>query len=181
MSYDNMYRITGKTQSIRQTGIQFAGTLNAGYDLPTHTTAPGRRFRMSSVSDVNYRTVGAPEDGDYIDEEHFYEYDPNGNILHVNTGRWKRDGVERELSREEKFRWDEENRLMAISQDGYVSNYWYDGDGERVIKEHGGNQAVFVNSGRTGSDRHAPVHDLSERIPYRPQWELVHEARVHRQ
>ena len=35
---------------------------------------------------------------------------------------------------------------MAISQDGYVSNYWYDGDGERVIKEHGGNHAVFVNS-----------------------------------
>ena len=99
---------------------------------------------------MNYRTVGAPEDGDYIDEEHFYEYDPNGNILHVNTGRWKRDGVERELSREEKFRWDEENRLMAISQDGYVSNYWYDGDGERVIKEHGGNQAVYVNSGQDG-------------------------------
>ena len=151
MSYDNMYRITGKTQSIRQTGIQFAGTLNAGYDLSySYDRTPGRRFRMSSVSDVNYRTVGAPEDGDYIDEEHFYEYDPNGNILHVNTGRWKRDGVERELSREEKFRWDEENRLMAISQDGYVSNYWYDGDGERVIKEHGGNQAVFVNSEQDG-------------------------------
>lgn len=116
MSYDNMYRITGKTQDIRQTGIQFSGTLNAGYDLAyAYDRTPGRRFRMSSVSDVNYRTVGAPEDGDYIDEEHFYEYDPNGNILHVNTGRWKRDGVERELSREEKFRWDEENRLMAIS------------------------------------------------------------------
>ena len=151
MSYDKMYRITGKTQGIRQTGIQFAGTLNAGYDLSyAYDRTPGRRFRMSSVSDVNYRTVGAPEDGDYIDEEHFYEYDPNGNILHVNTGRWKRDGVERELSREEKFRWDEENRLMAISQDGYVSNYWYDGDGERVIKEHGGNQAVFVNSEQDG-------------------------------
>ena len=151
MSYDNMYRITGKTQGIRQTGIQFAGTLNAGYDLAySYDRTPGRRFRMSSVSDVNYRTVGAPEDGDYIDEEHFYAYDPNGNILHVNTGRWKRDGVERELSREEKFRWDEENRLMAISQDGYVSNYWYDADGERVIKEHGGNQAVFVNSEQDG-------------------------------
>ena len=151
MSYDNMYRITGKTQSLRQTGIQFAGTLNAGYDLAyAYDRTPGRRFRMSSVSDVNYRTVGDPEDGDYIDEEHFYEYDPNGNILHVNTGRWKRDGVERELSREEKFRWDEENRLMAISQDGYVSNYWYDGNGERVIKEHGGNHAVFVNSAQDG-------------------------------
>ena len=151
MSYDNMYRITGKTQSLRQTGIQFAGTLNAGYDLAyAYDRAPGRRFRMSSVSDVNYRTVGAPEDGDYIDEEHFYEYDPNGNIIRVNTSRMRADGGDRELTREEKFRWDEENRLMAISQDGYVSNYWYDGDGERVIKEHGGNQAVFVNSAQDG-------------------------------
>ena len=151
MSYDKMYRITGKTQSLRQTGIQFAGTLNAGYDLSyAYDRAPGRRFRMSSVSDVNYRTVGDPEDGDYIDEEHFYEYDPNGNIIRVNTSRMRADGSDRELTREERFRWDEENRLMAISQDGYVSNYWYDGDGERVIKEHGGNQAVFVNSEQDG-------------------------------
>ena len=151
MSYDRMYRITGKKQDIHQTDVQFTGTLNAGYDLTyTYDRAPGRRFRMSTVSDMNYRTVGTPDDGDYIDEEHHYEYDPNGNILHVNTGRWKRDGVERNLSGEERFRWDEENRLMAISQDGYVSNYWYDAEGQRVIKEHGGNQAVFVNSRQDG-------------------------------
>ena len=151
MSYDNMYRITGKTQDIRQTGIQFAGTLNAGYDLSyAYDRTPGRRFRMSSVSDVNYRTVGDPEDGDRINEEHFYDYDPNGNIIRVNTSRMRADGGDRERTREERFRWDEENRLMAISQDGYVSNYWYDGDGERVIKEHGGNQAVFVNSEQDG-------------------------------
>ena len=33
--------------------------------------------------------------------------------------------------REERFRWDEENRLTALSQNGYVSHYWYDADGER--------------------------------------------------
>jgi RHS repeat-associated protein len=178
MSYDNMYRITGKTQDIRQTGIQFSGTLNAGYGLAyAYDRTPGRRFRMSSVSDVNYRTVGAPEDGDYIDEEHFYEYDPNGNILHVNTGRWKRDGVERELSREEKFRWDEENRLMAISQDGYVSNYWYDGDGERVIKEHGGNQAVFVNSGQDGvltDTRQFTIYPSAYLVVHNGSWYTKH-------
>ena len=178
MSYDNMYRITGKTQSLRQTGIQFAGTLNAGYDLAyAYDRTPGRRFRMSSVSDVNYRTVGDPEDGDYIDEEHFYEYDPNGNILHVNTGRWKRDGVERELSREEKFRWDEENRLMAISQDGYVSNYWYDGDGERVIKEHGGNQAVFVNSEQNGvltDTRQFTIYPSAYLVVHNGSWYTKH-------
>ena len=34
-------------------------------------------------------------------------------------------------AREEHFRWDEENRLAALSQNGYVSHYWYDADGER--------------------------------------------------
>ena len=33
--------------------------------------------------------------------------------------------------REERFRWDEENHLTALSQDGYVSHYWYDAVGER--------------------------------------------------
>ena len=34
-------------------------------------------------------------------------------------------------AREERFRWDEENRLAALSQNGYVSHYWYDADGWR--------------------------------------------------
>ena len=147
MSYDKMYRITGKEQRMWQTNAQFLGTLNAGYELSyTYDRSPGRRFRMSTVSDVNYRTVGTPDDGDHIGESHRYGYDHNGNLLHVNTRRVTADGKTKDLAREERFRWDEENRLMAISQDGYVSNYWYDGDGERVIKEHGGNHAVFVNS-----------------------------------
>ena len=147
MSYDKMYRVTGKEQRMWQTNAQFLGTLNAGYKLSyTYDRSPGRRFRMSTVSDVNYRTVGTPDDGDHIGESHRYGYDHNGNLLHVNTRRVTADGKTKDLAREEKFRWDEENRLMAISQDGYVSNYWYDGDGERVIKEHGGNHAVFVNS-----------------------------------
>ena len=147
MSYDKMYRITGKNQRMWQTNAQFEGTLNAGYQLSyTYDRSPGRRFRMSAVSDVNYRTAGAPEEGDHIGESHRYGYDHNGNLLHVNTRRVTADGKTKDLAREERFRWDEENRLMAISQDGYVSNYWYDGDGERVIKEHGGNHAVFVNS-----------------------------------
>ena len=147
MSYDKMYRVTGKSQRMWQTNAQFLGTLNAGYELSyTYDRSPGRRFRMSTVSDVNYRTSGTPEEGDHIGESHRYGYDHNGNLLHVNTRRVTADGKTKDLAREEKFRWDEENRLMAISQDGYVSNYWYDGDGERVIKEHGGNHAVFVNS-----------------------------------
>ena len=38
-------------------------------------------------------------------------------------------------NREERFRWDEENRLTALSQNGYVSHYWYDADGERIYHD----------------------------------------------
>ena len=33
--------------------------------------------------------------------------------------------------------WDEENRLLAVDDNGFVSNYWYDADGERTVKTSG--------------------------------------------
>ena len=82
-------------------------------------------------------------------DAHSCEYDNNGNIVYVNTSRVKPDMTTQpdtvQRAREERFRLDEENRLTALSQNGYVSHYWYDTDGERTVKMHGGNQAVFVN------------------------------------
>lgn len=110
---------------------------------------------MSNVSDVNYRVAGSTvSDSDRISESHGYGYDNNGNIIDVNTSRSRPDRDVQPLpvgrTREEKFLWDEENRLLAISQDGYVSKYWYDADGERVVKEHGGSGNVYVNSHHSG-------------------------------
>ena len=53
-------------------------------------------------------------------EAHSYEYDNNGNIVYVNTSRLKPDMTTQsdtvQRGREERFRWDEENRLTALSQ-----------------------------------------------------------------
>lgn len=46
----------------------------------------------------------------------------------------------------------DQNRLTALSQNGYVSHYWYDADGERTVKKHGGSMAVFVNSRQDGRE-----------------------------
>ena len=46
MGYDNMHRITSKKQHLSQTGVQFEGTLNAGYDL-TYTLV-AQRVRSSN-------------------------------------------------------------------------------------------------------------------------------------
>ena len=54
-----------------------------------------------------------------------------------------------------RLKWDEENRLLASDDDGFVTNYWYDADGERTVKTSGESEQVYVNSefagGRTNT------------------------------
>ena len=158
MGYDNMHRITSKRQHLTQTGVQFEGTLNAGYDLTyTYRKGDGRKFQLDNVRDINYRTEETPTDSTNINNGHKYEYDLNGNLVYINTSRVKKDGKEDEKVTEQKYRWDEENRLLAADENGFVSNYWYDADGERTVKTSGENEAIYVNSefsgGNTGTAR----------------------------
>ena len=44
-----------------------------------------------------------------------------------------------------RYVWDTQNRLLAASSNSYVSTYIYDGEGQRVLKQHGGNEAVYTN------------------------------------
>ena len=146
MGYDNMHRITSKKQHLSQTGVQFDGTLNAGYDLTyTYGSAEGKKFQLDNVRDINYRTEETPTESTNINNGHKYTYDANGNLVYINTSRVKRDGKEDEKASEQKYRWDEENRLLAVDENGFVSNYWYDADGERTVKTSGENEAIYVN------------------------------------
>lgn len=67
------------------------------------------------------------------------------------------DGHKDRTVEERKLIWDEENRLLAVDENGFVSNYWYDADGERTVKTSGENEAIYVNSefsgGNTGTAR----------------------------
>ena len=60
-----------------------------------------------------------------------------------------------EKAGERKLRWDEENRLLSSDDNGFVTNYWYDADGERTVKTSGEGEQVYVNSefagGRTNT------------------------------
>ena len=158
MGYDNMHRITSKKQHLSQTGVQFEGTLNAGYDLTyTYQKRDGKKFQLDNVRDLNYRTEETPTESTNINNGHKYTYDLNGNLVYINTSRVKKDGKEDEKASEQKYRWDEENRLLAADENGFVSNYWYDADGERTVKTSGENEAIYVNSefsgGNTGTAR----------------------------
>ena len=158
MGYDNMHRITSKKQHLSQSGVQFEGTLNAGYELAyTYGKDVGRKFQLDNVRDINYRTEETPTESTNINNGHKYTYDANGNLVYINTSRVKKDGKEDEKASEQKFKWDEENRLLAVDENGFVSNYWYDADGERTVKTSGENEAIYVNSefsgGNTGTAR----------------------------
>ena len=135
MGYDNMHRITSKRQILTQNNVQFNGTLNAGYDLSyTYGTDTGKKFQLANVKDVNYRTEETPSESENVNNNHAYEYDANGNLVYVNTSRTKKDGMADEKTAERKLKWDEENRLLASDDNGFVTNYWYDADGERTVK-----------------------------------------------
>ena len=108
--------------------------------------APERHLYMkdhldSTVIDYAYGTFG---------------YDANGNLTWDVTDA-KRVGpitlpqsLYEEHQGERCLLWDEENRLVAVNENGYVSNYFYDADGQRTVKEHGGSEGVYVNSEFSG-------------------------------
>lgn len=160
MGYDNMHRITSKSQHLTQDNVQFNGTLNVGYDLSyTYGTEAGKKFQLASVKDVNYRTEETPGDNN-IENNHVYLYDKNGNLVYVNTGRMMKDGHNEVGTRERKLIWDEENRLLAVDDNGFVSNYWYDADGERTVKTSGESDQVYVNGVFSGGSTNTAKFSL---------------------
>ena len=160
MGYDNMHRIKSKSQHLTQDNVQFNGTLNVGYDLTyTYGSEAGKKFQLESVKDVNYRTEETPE-GQQIENGHTYQYDKNGNLIYVNTNRVMTDGHRDNSVGERKLIWDEENRLLAVDDNGFVSNYWYDADGERTVKTSGESDQVYVNGVFSGGSTNTAKFSL---------------------
>ena len=160
MGYDNMHRITSKRQHLTQDNVQFNGTLNVGYDLTyTYGSESGKKFQLESVKDVNYRTEETPE-GQQVENGHIYQYDKNGNLIYVNTNRVMTDGHRDNTVGERKLIWDEENRLLAVDDNGFVSNYWYDADGERTVKTSGESNQVYVNGVFSGGSTNTAKFSL---------------------
>ena len=160
MGYDNMHRITSKRQHLTQDNVQFNGTLNVGYDLTyTYGSEEGKKFQLESVKDVNYRTEETPGDNN-VENGHVYSYDKNGNLVYVNTSRMMTYGHKDNSVGERKLIWDEENRLLAVDDNGFVSNYWYDADGERTVKTSGESDQVYVNGVFSGGSTNTAKFSL---------------------
>ncbi len=53
MVYDNMHIIVSKKQYISQTGVQFVGSLNAGYEL-NYTINANNSQQIANIADASY-------------------------------------------------------------------------------------------------------------------------------
>ena len=146
MSYDDLWRVTSKSLDLWRHTASHSPRQYAGYSLSYgYGTDEGTRFRLSTIAETHYRaendTVGARRQ-----VFHRYQYDGSGNLTYEESGHPVAGGAVNWKPGERKLLWDAENRLRALDENGYVSTYVYDADGERVVKQHGGNRGLYVNS-----------------------------------
>ena len=74
-----------------------------------------------------------------------YTYDANGKPLTVTNDS---------TSETREMYWDEDNRLMVLSDNGKTSRYTYNAAGERIVKSHGDLEGVYVNGAPQGITFH---------------------------
>jgi len=148
MGYDNMHNVVSKRQEINQNGVQFVGGLNAGYNFNYSINADNCQ-QISNIADSSYRYAsGEQKKIDYKVRQ--YSYDANGNLLSVNIGKPISETAF-QATKSRRLLWDEENRLLALNDNGYVSNYFYDADGERTVKMSFDGEGVYVNGALSGA------------------------------
>lgn len=124
MAYNDLHNITHKTQT-HSSSFPTATLSNYDFEYTYDTVAP------HTPSKVGYRAYG---------------YDANGNL-----SDWEEDAPRMGTRH---MAWDEENRLQAVNDAGYVSQFTYDAGGERVLKSHGGMEGVFINGAPVGLINH---------------------------
>ena len=104
----------------------------------------------SSLTAKSYNFAYKYEDSNHptaptqIGHEH-YTYDANGNPTLVTNDSTN---ITREMY------WDEDNRLMVLSDNGKTSRYIYNAAGERIMKSYGTMEGVYINGAPQGITFH---------------------------
>ena len=99
-------------------------------------------------NDYLYEDTSHPTAPTQIGHEH-YTYDANGNPTLVEDDSL---GTTRQMF------WDEDNRLMVLSDNGKTSRYTYNASGERIVKSHGNMEGVYVN----GAPQRIAFHETDD-------------------
>ena len=124
VEYDNLHNIRRKTRTHQLNGQEVAGN-TFDWEYAYNGPQPHIPSQIGSYS---------------------VQADGNGNLL----GFQETEGN----STYRQLQWDEEDRLMGVSNDGYISQYTYDARSERAIKSHGGIRGVFTDGAPSGLISH---------------------------
>ena len=135
---NRLIHATGKsknaTYDMAMTFGKMSEPLTKVQKVDSTTTAKSYNFAYK-YEDSNHPT--APTQ---IGHDH-YTYDANGNPTLVTNDSTN---TTREMY------WDEDNRLMVLSDNGKTSRYTYNAAGERIMKSYGTMEGVYINGAPQG-------------------------------
>lgn len=161
------YESTSELNSPNYIDIKSGYSLTVEYDesgsIEKHTTS-----HSSNEIDKSYMKVhtmlhknlsnGLPAyyyetDNEYGDNKAtLFSYDMNGNrtsIVNMNIDSYDNPGItldDNGGSSVKQMSYDDENRMIALDDNGSVSTFWYDAYGNRSLSTQGGRLGLFVNS-----------------------------------
>lgn len=162
-SYDDLYRLKQASGIFRGTGDTVSYSLGIQYDImgkilqKTQAIVENGQQEDSRTYDFIYKYEGLKPGVPTVIGGRVFTYDKCGNQT-----SWH-DTVTNDFR---QLSWDEENRLVMISDNGYLNRYTYDGTGNRVIKSHGGSQGVYLNGAPIGIINHSSDNYTVYLSPY---------------
>ena len=143
--YDELNRLVhanGKAKSVSYDMVMSFGRMSEPLTkvqkVDSTTTAKSYNFAYK------YEDSSHPTAPTQIGHDH-YTYDANGNPVLVTNDSTN---TTREMY------WDEDNRLMVLSDNGKTSRYTYNAAGERIMKSYGTMEGVYINGAPQGITFH---------------------------
>jgi RHS repeat-associated protein len=150
-TYDNLYRLSGAKGVWTGANRRDTFALSMTYDSLHNITRKNQLHLRDSMPqpethyDNTYLYAGPRPHTPGKVGGILFTYDANGNLTEQRGENY---------FDFQQMIWDEENRLMGVSNNGYLSRYTYDAGGERVLKSHGGIQGVFIDGAPAGVVNH---------------------------
>ena len=144
-AYDDLNRLVYASGKAKQASYSMQMTFGRMSEPLTKVQkVDSTKTALSYGFTYKYEDSNHPTAPSQIGHEH-YTYDANGNPTLVENDS---------LGTERRMYWDEDNRLMVLSDNGKTSRYTYNAAGERIIKSHGDLEGVYINGAPQGMTFH---------------------------
>ena len=143
--YDDLNRLVSATGKVKNASYSMQMTFGRMSEPLTKmqrvdSTATAKSYNFA----YKYEDEAHPTAPTQIGHDH-YTYDANGNPTLVTNDSTN---TTREMY------WDEDNRLMVLSDNGKTSRYTYNAAGERIMKSYGTMEGVYINGAPQGITFH---------------------------